>query len=345
MPVPRPSLSLAPGLALALALGTGQARAQGSDDQGSAAILSLDVNGGAAAQITSRVQELVAQKLQTEGMSTIPRDQVIRALDKRTDLVDCTTPECLDDIGLLVGADRFVRLSVEAMGATYTFDVELLYPGGGEPVRTQDSCAVCTVDEASEQIAEAVRELATRPVDTGEPAEIAVAIATEPPGATLTVDGKPLGVSPYRGPLPPGQHTVTASLQGYHQAQTTISVAAETAGPQRFDLTLVAESGGSNTSARPFATLKWVGAGATLASVGAGILWLSIDGNGTCSGSETCPEVYNTGTQGAITLGLGLAVGAVTGWMFWRDHQAAHSSSAVVAPTPGGAVGALTWTF
>jgi tetratricopeptide (TPR) repeat protein len=43
-----------------------------------------------------------------------------------------------------------------------------------------------------------------------------VSVASVPPGATVLIDGQPMGVTPWTGELPPGSHTATLQLRGYH---------------------------------------------------------------------------------------------------------------------------------
>src|SRR5215471_17189568 len=42
-----------------------------------------------------------------------------------------------------------------------------------------------------------------------------VTILSNPPGATLTVDGRPVGITPWTGEVLPGNHGVELSLRGY----------------------------------------------------------------------------------------------------------------------------------
>lgn len=64
-----------------------------------------------------------------------------------------------------------------------------------------------------------------------------VSVVTEPPGATIFVDGKARGVSPWTGEIPLGRHQLLAELRGYGDAGTTI-----TASPDRaLDVNLVLE--------------------------------------------------------------------------------------------------------
>lgn len=52
-------------------------------------------------------------------------------------------------------------------------------------------------------------------------------VLTSPAGATVTVDDQPVGVTPWTGELPPGEHRLLLSLRGYADAQRAISLVAD----------------------------------------------------------------------------------------------------------------------
>src|SRR4051794_9477406 len=52
-------------------------------------------------------------------------------------------------------------------------------------------------------------------------------VLTSPAGATVTVDDQPLGVTPWTGELPPGEHHLLLSLRGYADAERSVSLAAD----------------------------------------------------------------------------------------------------------------------
>lgn len=86
--------------------------------------------------------------------------------------------------------------------------------------------------------------LACDPVPTGRleppgPRAVEYALASDPAGATLFVDGTPVGTAPATLRLNPGPHTVKATLSGYFsQEQRLLVTAGEATG--RLELTLVA---------------------------------------------------------------------------------------------------------
>ncbi len=57
-----------------------------------------------------------------------------------------------------------------------------------------------------------------------EPSPVSVTVSTEPAGAELAIDGKPVGASPWTGRLRPGSHEATASLGSYEPGRTVFEV-------------------------------------------------------------------------------------------------------------------------
>ena len=71
------------------------------------------------------------------------------------------------------------------------------------------------------------------------PNAIEIVVRTEPPGATVVVDGAPFGPSPATMKLNPGPHRLRASMSGYYPApEAKIQVGASE--PREHVLTLVA---------------------------------------------------------------------------------------------------------
>jgi len=52
-------------------------------------------------------------------------------------------------------------------------------------------------------------------------------VLTSPAGATVTVDDQPVGVTPWTGELPPGEHHLLLSLRGYADAERNVSLVAD----------------------------------------------------------------------------------------------------------------------
>ncbi len=315
------------------------------------AIVSLDVRGDAAPELSAQVQASIGIGLKQAGLRAIPNRDVMRAIGKRRQLINCSSSMCLGQLSLLVGANRFLRGRVEASGAAYKVELELLDVTGNVQNSVSESCAVCTVTELSRIVKKRAVEL----VSTRPSKPVTIVITSRPEGAKVHVDGRSIGVTPYEGEVLPGKRRVTAILPGYGEWEKTIEIRAGQSQPQRFEMVLVrltdAKHGTGDTHAathpRPYRHLKWLSGGAAVASLVTGIVLLSVDGKGTCGASppEQCPELRDTKLIGVVTVVLGLGLGGASGWMFKRDRRDARTPRATISPRRGGAVGSIFLRF
>ncbi len=116
-------------------------------------------------------------------------------------------------------------------------------------------------------------------------------VLSRPLGATVIVDERPMGVTPYTGQLPPGSHKIVLTLRGYADSEQKLDLPADHA--QDLNVPLVpggraapaaegtapgaAPTGESRVGAAPtpkadskyqFGILPWVGLGAGVAALG-----------------------------------------------------------------------------
>lgn len=76
-----------------------------------------------------------------------------------------------------------------------------------------------------------------------------VTIDSNPTGATVIVDDKPVGVTPFTGQLAPGRHRVVLTLKGYVDAERELSLTAERA--QELEVALEAKPEAPVAAAAP----------------------------------------------------------------------------------------------
>lgn len=62
-------------------------------------------------------------------------------------------------------------------------------------------------------------------------------VLSMPPGATVVIDGRAVGVTPFTGDLGLGEHRVLLDLAGYRETKRTVSLTPSTAQDLSFDLT------------------------------------------------------------------------------------------------------------
>lgn len=326
------------------------AGAQESPDGGTAqavAVIRIDIAGENPPGLAGELDAAVKRGLETLGFSSVSYDRTRPLLEGDPALADCIAPDCLDDLPERIGTNQFLRLRVEASSAIYDFELMFLAAGEGIKERRKGSCPVCTHDEFLERVTENVRTL----MEPFRP--LPVVVESSPAGAALIIDGREMGVAPVSGRLSPGAHQIRASLDGHMDAERTIDVAPGSSNaPQRFTVALTAAPTVDSGSGRPFRIWKWPTAAAALGALGAGAVWMAVDGDPSCGApsSVQCPAFYDTGTRGIVSMSAGVALGALAGYMFWSDsgsdgEPAETALTPSLAPTAGGALGAIDLRF
>ncbi len=311
-----------------------------ADPSGRVAILQLRISGDAPAELRGQFEQSISRGLTRAKLQAVPMAEVRAAL-AGTELLDCTSSACLQQMADRVRATRFIRAGLEASGATYAVDLELIDARGGPGRRVGESCAVCTLTEVNALVERLAHDLVT-----GKDQPVEVYVVSRPEGAALTIDGRPVGPAPFTGRLAPGQHVVAALLAGHREAEKIITVHSGEA--QRFEIILEAPRKDRPEPAprRPFRTWKWVAAGGAGVALIGGAYLISIDGDQTCDQApeNECPERLSTLTGGMLTVGVGVAAGAASAWMFSRDRRDRRPQPRV-SFVPGGVVGGVSWRF
>ncbi len=333
-------------LALALAMLALSAPAHADDKlppDHTVAIISAQISGDADPELRGQLQESVRKGLTMVGYALVDNDTLRKAL-RGSELIDCTSTTCLQQISDKVGAKQFMKARVEASGAAYTVVLELLDIEGTTVRSLDQSCAVCTINELNDMVAKVAREIITQPEVTPAP----VMVLSRPQGAELQIDDKPAGPAPYRGKLAPGKHRVVAQLAGHAEVDRMVEVKEGTE-LQKFEIILTPlhhDEPKPLGPTRPYRVWKWVAGGGAVAALATGVVLISMDGNGTCSGAnQECQNRYNTLAGGLVSAGVGIAAAAASTWMFLRDRKDERAVTAAVAPTRGGAFATVRLRF
>jgi hypothetical protein len=170
-------------------------------------------------------------------------------------------------------AIRYFRRAAELVpSAKLTYNIGLAYEEMGDTGRAlaeyrsyllQDREADAgRADEVRGRIANLERRLAETGVQQ-------LFVTSEPPGATVRVDGRARGVTPWAGELAPGQYRVELDLPGYGPRQAEVTLAPDRSGELSLDLPAAAPGTAALVASRPrrVSALTW-----TFLGVGAGAL-------------------------------------------------------------------------
>lgn len=216
--------------------------------------------------------------------------------------------ECAADLAARTGADATLWISVE-IGETSRVRVHLV-PAEGTPVEVTED--VADADFASAAAAAVVSVLSMTREDAGF-----ILVRSTPRGADVSIDGEPIGHTPVRHTVAPGEHTVRIDdAAGTHEETVTVRSNEETSIER--DLSRSGDTSESR-GARPERTTRseaspfnWLIGGA-LAVAGVATLispLSSLAREGECVEAIEhvgCVEQVHFGEQSGILLGVGLA--------------------------------------
>ncbi len=331
---------------LAMTCATPSATADAQEPRGAIALVALDITGDAAPELKTQLEASIVRGLQDSGVRGASHEDVLAAARDKPELIGCTSTACLEQIGELVDAERFVRARVESNGAAYTIELELLSPEGGAVERqVVEQCGVCTITELNQLAINAAHRL----MSGASEGPLAIEILTNPPGARATIDGRELGPSPITETLPPGSYQLTLSMPGYVTATYDIVVEPTTSEPQRFEFELAARALDRapiiHLKPEPrFSRWKWLTAGtaATLSTIA--VIELA-RGSSSCDSADARCDDWSHRDWGLLSLAGALAVGGVSGWMFYADWRAERTPRVGITTTGSGIFADLAIDF
>lgn len=279
--------------------------------QVSVGVLDVSLGGELSADLRGPVEEALIAGLEARGLHVVGNRALADALGVgHTDLSECTSASCLDDLAERAGVDAVVRIAVRGALNVYSLRLEALGLDGERLAGVDGGCDICNHAELARAVDEAARLLAD-----DVPRTAAVMISVSPDDARITVDGERVAAGEVS--LAPGARIVEASAEGY--AATSYVLEVRLGGHAEVHLELQRDIFGSRRAGGPDPRAMTI-AGWVLVAVGAGTLaagLVDIGIDGLCAGGDRdedgdCADIYTT-----LWPGVGLAIGggavAVTG--------------------------------
>lgn len=219
-------------------------------------------------------------------------------------------------------ADYVLRTQVrrtEAPPASSRLHVELELVDvavGETAAREVSDCTGCTVAQALAGLSAKLPALVERA--TGR-ARSRLEVVSEPAGATVRLDGRALGLTPYQGAVWAGSHQLSLKKEGFTELTQTVEASDGQAAQVTAALVAIAAPEPPPRSVQPVAPSRplWrllgggiaIGAGAVL--VGFGISALAVNGNCTdqpFTHNSACADIYSTAATGGALVGVGGAL-------------------------------------
>lgn len=250
----------------------------------------------------------------------------------------CAADACFREAMSTTSARAVVLLTVDQQDNVYRFGLEARSVATGERLASaEDVCEICGLEEVSELVELRAAALGER---LDRPAEGAVRITSDPPGAMVWVDDRSVGATPIELTLPAGPHAVRIEKRGFLEDAKAIGVRSGVNDEFRFRMVAAPTQ---DRSTRRWLLAGTVSAGAGLAGIAAGIPLVVMDGTpyeNQCRPDPlgNCAQVYDTIAAGAslTTAGvIGLAAGAAM-LLIGRNRK---SRPIEVRPSAGGIAG------
>ncbi len=335
------------GVTIALVLGLVIARPTHGGKRERVAVLGLAISGDSPPELRNQMQKSLDGGLFAAGYEVVNHDELTQKLKGAHELEGCFSTTCLDRLADLVGAHRFVNARVDASGASYTIELQLLGgdAAGGMVQRLEKSCPVCTITEANDMMSKVAAQL-TGAVAVVEVKKLKITVKTHPDGLPVSIDDAPAGNSPAAASLKPGEHHFRASApKGYLAADVKRTITAD----GEVELTLDREPTPIEvpvTSTSRFGAWKWVGTVGAAGLLGGGIYLLAIQGKGTgCLSDGACRSTYSNIPQSVALLVGGAALTGAVVYMFTHDQKPPTTEAAIVPLSHGGAGVVFSTTF
>jgi len=300
------------------------------------AIAPVPVGQGAPAALQRAFQDELPRALAEAGFSLKAPNEVDMQISERPEFLRCSGGGCLAEEAAFLHVALLLLPRFEPAPDRDGFTVGLTLFDAGEKraiADVVDRCAPCSVDRLRGTLRAVAKRLRTSAQRPGE-----LEVASEPT-AQLSVDGRAIGATPWRGPMAAGHHVVTLEAGGARiERDVTVEPGRTAKLSVKLDVALPpvppARAHGR------FYVVKWVALAAGIAAAGAGAGLWAIDGNPTCSRSGTqleCPHVYDTLPVGAALVGVGGALLVTSVVMLALDKPAAPKAAAVLLPSRDGA--------
>jgi hypothetical protein len=286
------------------------------------------------ATIGERIRARAAALLQKNGYDVLSQHSAAQIGPTVSEIQHCIGKEgeCMRVALVATEVEQLLFFEVrELAGAMHL--VARVYSGStGELIREREhTCTRCSSNGALERSAEELTVAAVEIAKQPEP-DTWLTVTTRPAAARVSIDGGAIEKNGVASPVKPGSHRVRATHRGYHDAKTTVNVAAGKT--TAVHLHLVERFG--SPAAQRYGMWKWAALGV---GVGAGVLGVTgvmndgprFDGEGNRE-----PRAWNTMGSGIAASLMSAVFLGLSGYMIWHDVAAVPDRRLVVTPAPSG---------
>lgn len=211
-----------------------------------------------------------------------------------------------------------------ASSSSFVFGLKLVdVDVGAVSISGQEGCTDCTAKRAMAQLNERVQEILRQSVVRQRGT---LSIGTDPAGATVNVNGRQMGATPYLRDSFVGSQEVELTKPGFQTEKLSLAVTDGQITERQVALTPIVTQ---TPSLRPTTVLKWTLLGVGIASLIGGGTLLGLNGHTSCTDTTmSCGQPFEGRPAGIALLSIGaLAVGSSV-FLFVQDIPSAPPAAA-----------------
>lgn len=273
-------------------------------------VMPVRIKGDLPERIETEIRERIVDGLSRDGI-------VLDEIPQREAPPPCTDAECWKGLAQYRGSSHLVTFTVEVTEPDYKLRAELVDGSTGESIAVVDeTCDLCGLEEVGAVTADMVGTIRRRILAAVKPPPVLV-VDSEPPGATVLLDGEPIGTTPLELAVEEGEHQLRVEREGYRPEIQNLALVEGSR--SEVDVTL-SEIEVEKTGPRPLRIAGAVTLGTGLAALGGGIAMLVLHEEPIrydCSGEnrdamDNCKWLYDT-QGGGIALTVVGTLAAATG--------------------------------
>jgi hypothetical protein len=239
------------------------------------AVLPVEFDGRVPDVSRITLSERLVEGLARAGFEVSAGDVLASALGNKPALENCHAPSCYKQIATKLALEYLVIAQVKIKDRNYELKLQLVRGRDGKPSSEErEVCDLCGIQEVGQKLDRLAASLMSRAgTPRGDSARLIV--HSEPPGASVTVDGRAAGETPTTVDLSAGTYDVAVAAAGHAQTHKKVVLDPGVRALVSVDLLPLATA---SKSSGPPPAVWWTAIGVGTASVATGLaLWKFAD--------------------------------------------------------------------
>lgn len=261
------------------------------------------------------LSERLVEGLAGAGFEVSAGDVLASATDGGVPAENCRAEDCYRKIAGRLALDYLVIAHITIREKNYDLKLQLVGTDGRAAGSERVGCELCGIQEVGEKLDKLASSLLTAALAARRAvAPARITVQSEPAGASVTIDGRAAGETPFSIDLSPGSHDLTLSASGHATAKKKITLDAGVRG--LVSVGLLPLGGGVAApvlAGRYWLAMGWAALALGAAAVGAGVGVFTLDGNfAKCPGPDPAPGsgLTRTSCRRNTRLAAGALIGA-----------------------------------